>query len=145
MTSAALASEIFIRFAEATFDIDRYVERLDGSRKASTSRQRAQRFITLRDEPLFDEHVPAPGSTVATRKRPSATLPAGRWHQPQAGENYYSGVLRGLPSANLRTECRPLRHRDRESAGPLHPKRKPGAVVARGDYATTAARAADAA
>jgi glycosyltransferase involved in cell wall biosynthesis len=47
------------RFAEATFDIDRYTARLDelGCAAIDIMRERARDFITLRDDPLFDESL----------------------------------------------------------------------------------------
>jgi glycosyltransferase involved in cell wall biosynthesis len=59
------------RFAESTFDMDRYVDRLDeiGREAIDLMRQREQDFITLRDDPLFDENIfRGPGSAIATRE-----------------------------------------------------------------------------
>jgi glycosyltransferase involved in cell wall biosynthesis len=59
------------QFAEATFDMDRYVNRLEelGREAAAIMRQRERDFITLRDDPLFDENILLQsGSTIATRQ-----------------------------------------------------------------------------
>jgi len=58
------------RFAQKTFDMDRYVDRIDelGQEAIEIMHQRAQDFSTLRDDPLFDESMfLPPGSVVATR------------------------------------------------------------------------------
>jgi glycosyltransferase involved in cell wall biosynthesis len=58
-------------FAQATFDIDNYVRRLDelGREAVDIMHQRTEDFIILRDDPLFDENMfLPPGSTVATRE-----------------------------------------------------------------------------
>jgi glycosyltransferase involved in cell wall biosynthesis len=59
------------RFAQATFDIDSYVRRLDelGREAVDIMRQRTEDFITIRDDPLFDENIfLPPGSTIETRE-----------------------------------------------------------------------------
>jgi len=58
-------------FADATFDMDRYVSRLDelGREAIDIMRQRAQDFITVRDDTLFDETMfLPPNSLTATRE-----------------------------------------------------------------------------
>jgi ubiquinone/menaquinone biosynthesis C-methylase UbiE/glycosyltransferase involved in cell wall biosynthesis len=59
------------RFAETTFDIEHYVRRLDelGREGIAIMRQREQDLMTLRDDPLFDQHMfLPPGSPARTRE-----------------------------------------------------------------------------
>jgi glycosyltransferase involved in cell wall biosynthesis len=82
-------------FAEATFDLSRYVACLDalGREGMGIMRQRSADFITLRDDPLFDENMfLPPDSRVATREDAIRHFLA-RWAavgtSRGAGDNYY--------------------------------------------------------
>jgi hypothetical protein len=63
------------RFGQATFDMDRYVDRLDalGQRAIKVMRQRALDFLTVRNDPLFDETMFLP-LTACAESRDEAIL-----------------------------------------------------------------------
>ena len=84
-------------FAEANFDMSRYTARLDelGREAAGIMRQRTEDFVTLRDDPLFDDTMfQPPNATLATREQAirqfvnlwmPQSSPVGEFRRPTAG------------------------------------------------------------
>jgi glycosyltransferase involved in cell wall biosynthesis len=69
------------RLASATFDMDRYVSRLDelGLDAVRIMRQRAQDFATVRDDPMFDKRVYLPLDWPAATREEAIIGFLARW------------------------------------------------------------------
>jgi glycosyltransferase involved in cell wall biosynthesis len=69
-TERARIGDATRRFAQATFDMDRYVRRLDelGREAIEIMSQRRADFMTLCNDPLFDESVFMPPTSTAIRE-----------------------------------------------------------------------------
>jgi glycosyltransferase involved in cell wall biosynthesis len=86
-------ADAFRRIGQATFDMDRYVSRLDalGHEAGRTMRQRAEDFATLRDDPLFDADLFLPFDATPTSRTEAIIDFLARWITvgTNAGADYF--------------------------------------------------------
>jgi hypothetical protein len=111
------------RLAAATFDTDRYVERLDalGTDAMRLMRQRKEDFVTLREDPLFDASVYVPAhQAIATRDEAINGFLA-RWQAVGLLTRPAANALFRRPCAGFHPQIYAHEHRDRYDVSAVNP------------------------
>jgi len=111
------------RLAEATFDMDRYVDRVDalGIEAVRIVRQRAQDFDTIREDALFDERIYLPTEYPPVTRDEAILGFLARWTAVGLSRQPASNGLFRRPCAGFHPQVYALECVARDDAAPPNP------------------------